>query len=542
MNVLKNTKLWSIFLLAVAMATYWPVISFNFPINPDAQYIFPVLLKISTISEYFNNLFSFQTIDFQPIRDLSLYIDLGFYNYFGINISVFHNLLLWIGACLVLGRIIKHVFAGLEDLEILLIITGFLVYPLFVQTISWGIARKHILTFLFILLATLQWIKANEESKHKSTIFATLFYFFSILSQPITLLWPLWAVVYTFLKRTSSRLNTFIKLIPAFVIMIVVTIINFSYYEKSPVFAKYYGTKTDELFEISDKILAFGHYLFQMLLPYWLSFTYTLGHWSTLGGLGLLGLIIFLVFGLKVNLKFFIIWATYILLPLAVVISKSRTLYDTYLLVPTIGLLFIFLAIKEKMPKFKFKHLIYSCSIIIWMSLSHYESSAWTDEVELTRRSFFRRPHCLTAFQYLRMSYENDRPPQSPEAKKFIYNYKCDAFEITAANLINLKAYLLYYEEDLSNEERIAKLEKLAPAGILPNLALVALNLKLKKFNDADQNIKGLILSWSKNKYRDEYIPIVKKSVYPYCEKLHNLQCLEMLKPFLKQQSSILYK
>ena len=154
--------------------------------------------------------------------------------------------------------------------------------------------------------------------------------------------------------------------------MIIMTIINFRYYETSPLFAQYYGTKTDEIFEISDKILALGHYLFQMILPYWLSFTYTLGHWSTLAGLGFLGFIILLVIGFKVNYKFVFVWASFSMLPLVVIISKSRTLYDTYLLVPTVGILFIFLAIKEKLPKFKFKYHLYVCFIILWISLSHH--------------------------------------------------------------------------------------------------------------------------------------------------------------------------
>ena len=543
MKALQNQKLWPIYLLIIAIFAYWPVLGSLSPINPDAQYIFPVLLETQNLFDYFDKLLSYQTLDFQPVRDLSFYVDILFYKNFLINSSIYQNIIFWVMGCLVLGRIIKKVVPTLKDVEIFFIIVAFLVYPLFSQAVSWGVARKHILAFLFILIATNAWISKEDGKNGKSAIYSSVFYLLSVLSQPITLLWPVWAIAYDFLSLRSHRIKRGLFLIPAFAILLTVTYFNFQYYQTSPLFAKLYGTKTDELFEISDKVLALGHYLYQMTAPYLLSYSYTLGHWSTLAGLGVLGILSLLLIKFNSGIRYISIWALYSLLPLAVVISKSRTLYDTYLLVPTVGLLFLLLGIKEKLPSIpSLKLFFYGGMIIVWFGLTNYESSGWMNEVELTKRSFERRPSCLTSFQYLRMSYENNSLPTSPDAKRYLYNYKCEAFEMSGDSLLNLQTYLLYYEEDFTPEVRINKLSMMAQRGFLPGITLIAIYLKFEKFPEADKAIEEFIQTRGNIRYRNEYIPIVNHVVYPYCFQKHNVRCTAMLKPFIIQPNSILYK
>lgn len=536
MSDIFKKSVWPLSILLLGIVTYLPLIIFKSPVNPDAQFIIPILIKTHSIGEYFNLLTSWMTLDFQPVRDLSLLIDLKVFEYFGLNISVFHNLLLWVISSIAVGRLLKKIFPELSDLEINLICACIVVYPLFTQAISWGVARKHILAFLFCTLATLKWVRPKSNS-----ISATLFYFLAVLSQPIALLWPIWALSYEYFITDKNQQKRYAQLVPAFLILCVVGYVNYLYYETSPLFAQLYGTKTNELLEISDKVLAVGHYIFQMFFPYLLSFIYTLGHWSTLVGLILLGAFSYLLLGLKINRRFAFVWGLYIFLPLSIVITKSRVLYDTYLLIPVMGALILVIAIKLKLPDFKFKNHAYIFLIIFWAAFSYSEASGWKNEIQLTQRSFERRPTCLSAFQYLRMSYENDLPPESPEARKFLYNNECEAFEMGGQDLLNLQAYILYYEADFPLEERIIKMQNIASKGIFPNMALAALYLKSQRPADATNTINQLISTWGDHKFRDEFIPIAFK-LKPFCEETKNSECLRVLQPFVSKKEGLSYK
>jgi hypothetical protein len=95
MNTLMNPKVQATLLLTLGIITYFPIISSSTNVNPDAQFIIPILESATGLTDYLNKLVHFNTLDFQPIRDLSLYLDLKTYSLFGINISVFQNVIIW---------------------------------------------------------------------------------------------------------------------------------------------------------------------------------------------------------------------------------------------------------------------------------------------------------------------------------------------------------------------------------------------------------------------------------------------------------------
>jgi hypothetical protein len=87
-------------------------------VNPDTQFIFPILENIKGVFNYFDYLIGFRTLDFQPVRYLSLYIDLFVFNSTGFNITIFYNVLLWVSSCYILVK-------NLSKSEILLITAFF---------------------------------------------------------------------------------------------------------------------------------------------------------------------------------------------------------------------------------------------------------------------------------------------------------------------------------------------------------------------------------------------------------------------------------
>jgi hypothetical protein len=510
-------------------------------VNPDAQFIIPILKSVSSASEYLKLLVTFNTLDIHPVRDLSLLIDIKIFDWTGFNPTIFHNLLLWVGIGWIIDLFIKKMFPTIGDQERLLIVLCFLVYPLFTQSVSWGVARKHLLALLFALIASYKAISIDKPYRYEDSLFFNFFYTCAILSQPITLLLPFWLGLYVYLKRPRLLKSALKMFVPGFIIFVIVLLVNYAYYESSHIFLTSYGPKTNEMLELSDKILALGHYIFQLFFPYLLSFTYTLGHWSTLAGLILLGVLSYIILGFKIDKREIIIWGAFIILPLSIILLKSSTLYDTCLLLPAFGVLILLLKIREKLGDIQWKLPLFGL-ILFWTSYSHYEVRGWRDEVVLMEKGFKRRPTCLTAFGYLKMSYENNRPPETATARRFLYNYECDKFEMRGQHMLNMHAYLLYYENDLPQEDRIARLEKISEVAILPGMALAALYLKLNETQKARATIKELVNRWGQKRYKSEKILIASEVLNPFCVREGNLECQKLLQPFIHEKESIFYK
>lgn len=508
-------------LLITCCVAYIPVLFQPATTNPDAQFIIPSLLSSQGISGYLNNLFHLRTIDIQPVRDLSLWMDILIFQFTGVSSMVFQNVIFWSLSVFVLFRILENEFREKFKKETLFFICLlFLVYPLFSQTISWGVARKHVLSFLFGLLATHQ-LLADKKG-------FTLFYSLSVFSQPISLLLPVWAI----LKRPSK------KLVPAIVIMLLAAVANYIYYTESPVFRTLFGQKTDDAFALGEKLLATGHYTFQLIFPYLLSQIYTLGHWSTLAGL-----IIFVVIAsilIKSKSKAAWLWAVYIFLPLSIVIVKSTTLYDTYLLFPAAGLLMMTLTLvtRIELPKLHWTGFVI---LTFFFAFTLREANFWNSEIELTKRSFERRPECLSAIHYLRMVYENGERPGNQEAKNFLRNHECQNLRISGQYIVNVEASLMYYEEDFPLEKRVATLERLSKFGIYPQLALAALYINAGRREEAREQVLAMIDLWQKTRFKPEYIPLVHLTIEPFCEKEGIPGCRQLISPFVKKRSTFSY-
>lgn len=526
-------------LTVLALISYWPILHPATLVNPDAQLVIPILLKASSIGEYFKFLFHFFTLDFQPIRDLSLLIDISIFNSTGFNSMILHNLVWWIASLFVLEKILKNIHPTIKSQYLFLIIALFSIYPLFSQTVGWGIARKHLLSFFFTLLATERLTRAYSPLNLKASLLVASYALLAILSQPINVLWSLWALIYCWQKKNLK--TQFKYLAPALIIMVAGIALNYLYYTQSPVFLTYYGKKTNEAFAFSDMILALGHYFFQIFIPYLLAFTYTLAHWSTLVGIPLIVCFFYILHKRKIASSFILIWGSFALLPLLVILNKPSMLFDSYLLVPATGVLILFIPLLQS---FKLKYLsqIAIIAIILWSALNIHQVQQWNDDYLLAKRSFERRPSCLAAAIYLSVSYENEQLPTDKAARDFIYNYECPAFSYTGKSQINLQAYMLFYETDLSFEERRNALEKISQMGIVPQFLLSSFYIKHQMFQQADESIETLVAKWRGKRYSEQHFLVVEKILKPYCEEKRHALCLEVIKPFDHKRSALFYR
>ena len=526
-------------LTILALISYWPILFTQQLVNPDAQLVFPILLKATTLGEYLKFLLHFFTLDFQPIRDLSLLIDISIFNSTGFNSMILQNLVWWIASLCVLEKLIKNTHPTIKAQHVFCIVALFSIYPLFSQTVGWGLARKHLLSFFFTLLATERLTRQDSPLNLKASLILASYSLLAILSQPINVLWALWALIYSW---QNKLLKTQLKyLTPALIIMAAGIVINYLYYTQSPVFLAYYGKKTNEAFAFSDMILALGHYFFQIFIPYLLAFTYTLAHWSTLVGIPLMVCFFYVLHKRKIASSFILIWSSFALLPLLVILNKPSMLFDSYLLIPATGVLILLIPLLQS---FKLKYLpqIAIIALIIWSALNIHQVQQWKDDHLLAKRSFERRPSCLAAAMYLSVSYENEQLPTDKAARDFIYNFECPAFSYTGKSQINLQAYMLFYETDLSFEERKNALEKISQMGIVPQFLLSSFYIKHQMYQEADESIEMLVAKWRGKRYSEQHILVVEKMLKPYCEEKRHALCLEVIKPFDHKRSTLFYK
>jgi hypothetical protein len=418
-----------------------------------------------------------------------------------------------------------------------------MVYPLFSQSIAWGVARKHILAFLFSAMITEIWLRKRDTFNLKDASIITSLYACSVLSQPISVLWPCWALVHLLLTQPKLIKNALKVFVPLFLVFTSVILINYFYYELSPVFLSNNRSITKNSFNFADCILATGHYVFQIFYPYLLSYRYTLSHWATLFGLVILGFVILIIRSLKIEGKWAITWGVFTILPIIMALTNPTAQYDTYLLIPSLGALILFISLVEKLPKLpkKIANSLILGFVLFWSGLTNLESRTWQSELAMVKKSFERRPSCLSAGDYLSISYENEK--QGPvRAKNYILNYDCNSFGYMGKKLIILQAYMLFYESDLPLEYRLERLGILSKIEFFPHAVLASLYLTKKMYKKANIEIDAIELKWKDHRFKPEYVPIIALYLAPYCNQNKRNACMGIADSFTRKAPSIFYK
>lgn len=162
----------------------------------DDEYI---LAPIVNAKDFFS-IYSGEVIDIQPVRDLTYWIDLKIQPYFTFNTYKMTNLIIWY-LCFVL---IYFMFVGFNETYKIqiskiacLVIAGIiLMHPSMSIPIAWISSRKHLLAFMFILLATTLHLRFLRNNLKRFFFFSQLAFVLSLLSHVIYAPWCLW-VLYT---------------------------------------------------------------------------------------------------------------------------------------------------------------------------------------------------------------------------------------------------------------------------------------------------------------------------------------------------------
>jgi hypothetical protein len=228
--MIRNIKLISILVHSTILIS-WTFIHFDLlTLDPvlgrDDVYIFNNILMTENLLDYFKKMINGDYWDLQPVRDITLFFNKFLLQIFGhsylhlLNLIIAYLVLLKLKTFLMLKKV--------DTYQILIIILFIALHPLYNVTFAWITNRKHLLSILFILCYLSEWEKKNVLN-FKTTIFMIL----SILSQPITIFIPCFAIgLDTFLKKKITSQS-----ILQILILSIVIVSNYFFYREISHFA-----------------------------------------------------------------------------------------------------------------------------------------------------------------------------------------------------------------------------------------------------------------------------------------------------------------
>lgn len=526
MTVFTNTIFRSICFLAIILIVYSSIV-FQKTVSPDAPFILGYLDKSPDVIAYLKDLFAFRTWDFQPIRDLTLVVDLWVFNHWNINTFTLQNILYWSLAIYSVDKLVKKVFPNSDDRLRLVMVLAFAVYPLFSTSVAWTMARKHILSFLFIIMATNAFLTYLSSSRRSSLVLTHLFFILSILSQPINLLWAVWASGITFFSSKRHFKSTLTLLVP----MLLGIVVNKLYYSQSETFKSVFVLNLGT-FQIGDVILAFGHYIFQVLLPYFMGFYYDLGHWSIWIGIIIFFISVYLYRGLKLSQRHLLEWLSFAILPLSIVLVSPKALSDSYLLTTALGVfLVLYKVVDERLPRAQY---VMVPVLIFWSIHTNLQTKNWLNSYAFAENNYQARQNCSTATRLGRNSLI-EKGKLDPEVRVYILQNQC--FDVRSYHLlldvISFHTHMLFFEDQGEPDKKLEILKGYERHGDYPKFIRAALLIKLGRFPEANETLEKI----PKFEMENSYDPIIATTIGPYCQKTKNDKCLELIRPYLTKRN-----
>lgn len=512
-------------LSAVIFFTYSSVIGKK-TYNPDSSFTLPTLDDIQSPLQYIKLLGNFETIDFQPVRDVSFFFDLWIFRQTEVVSFSTINILLWAFSCWLILRLLERIVPVERRKGLALWVMCFAVFPLFSQGVSWGMARKHILAFPLFLLATnyyLDWLEGK-----KNWLKAYLFYVAASLSQPLVIFWPVWALAhYLVKKRPKHDAKKIFTLL--FITLITLLLTNYAYYTVgNQVVSDIFGKSSPRFSNISGMLLNLTFYARQMLYPYSLGFLYFPTWKQAWPGLLLIGGVITFLWFYRKDREIFS-WLIFASVPLPVFLPITGSVFDQYLIIPACGILILAARTWNRDSRLLWSGL--ASLVVGWSLFTHHQVSLWRDPIALNKRNFENSPSCKSALFYAHETY-NAQKKASPELSKYLGLKNCFATAVNHAPVsrnwvFSIEASMLFMEEELFTlEQRLARLEELGQYHYYPRLLLVTLLGKMNRASEVEK-ISEEILRRVGN-IPLELPSIILGQLRPYCQKNGLSFCLKV--------------
>lgn len=376
--------------------SHWPLLVEDPLLTRDDRSLIDPLRRIDSVGEYRDALSQRRLLDLQPVRDASFAVNLWLEAKTGHGLFHATNLLIWAAVVVLLYRLLRTlpVPAGVAVAAAAL----FAVHPTFAMATAWVAARKHLLSCLFILVATLGVRRAVRRQVSAPLVVGTVAaYALSVFSQPITLLWPLWAAVTAWVEDRSRRKS--LLLIPLLCLPVTIACgwLNLTYYSGTYV-EQVAAQKFVEGNHLGISLLAFGRSFFNLVMPVRIATSYDPGSPFNLAGLLLLAPFGFWVWK-RLPPREVISWGLFFSFPLAVVFGRMTQIFlsDPYLLTPGIGLtcLAVQLAAPLGMVSERRRRLAVALSLLVGGALlwsQRQVALSWRSEASVWARAYEIEP------------------------------------------------------------------------------------------------------------------------------------------------------
>jgi hypothetical protein len=376
-------------------------------IQYDDPMVVQAIEKIHSISEYGQALRIGAVVDLQPVRDLSYKINYWIADWTGRPYFHQTNVLCFLIALLGIYLLLLEWFPSSRFGNILFIhFLGF--SPLYVSSVAWITARKHLLSLMFIVWATWFLVRYLRGGRHAGWALS-LCYGLSVFSQPMNILWPAVAAVFLY---AYGRGRLWRVLLPSFLVALVVGVINIKYYSAQYEYisggsAKFAGGETHG---ISSSLLMIGRYGFQTFVPYWTSIAdYGFDSWQNL--VGLVGLALFFAllrkWGGRMEAGVAILGFISLLFPVVGRITQHSG-NDTYVLSASVTLsLWAYFLVRKVLHDYDLIHRFRPWALVVAFLLipmevafSKEKASVWDDRLRVFRQAYEVEPCFSSQAQY----------------------------------------------------------------------------------------------------------------------------------------------
>ncbi|MBF0301003.1 MAG: hypothetical protein HQK51_20005 [Oligoflexia bacterium] len=491
-------------LFSLMLLVHWKTISNDILLGYDDDYVVAPMEKVTGISDYISKIKSGEIYDLQPVRDFTFWFDFQIKKTLNIGPHHFTNLMVWTFILILLFSLL--VIQKIPNFMAYLLVSMYAFHPCFTNALLWVTARKHLLSTLFILLASYFLIRVvnNEKNKvcrsSKKYLFSIcIFYLLSCFSQPINILWPLWAFAFVIHQHNYSLDKLLNKrwIVTSLIllgILVTCAMLNNFYYTKVYVgqseIAKYVSEADNQ---ISYRLLSIGRSYWQTLVPFWSTPTsYYPGSIQNILGIVLIVIVVWGVY--KNRNRSLFIWLLFSVLPILVTTINLTNIFgsDTYILNTGIGMYIIgglVVGAYSSNPIFLQKRIKYFISaafiflLMAYIYLSYQVSSSWQSDLSL-----FERAVKIETTPFNLKSYIQKLLQKGEYKKSYISAQKLMEWDPYGYNVDQVYASSIYKNPEISIQNKIILLEnKLTIIEDSPWLKyyLAGLYASLSKFDKA---------------------------------------------------------
>ncbi len=388
---------------------YFPVLQESPILQFDDQNLILPLQDVHSFEDYWQRLSDNRILDLQPVRDLTFWTELQVENSLGTRNSHLVNLIIWLLILAVSARVMESLAPGSPWNPFLLLLLA--AHPVASTSVAWVASRKHLLSALFVLLATWLTLLRGRRNHWSFDLFILMSFLLSVFSQPISLAWPAWFFVFVFYRQPRIRPRDWVLLGFLGLISISAAYLNYRYYTGDLFLQKTPDSPpkiNEESFRnLWNRLLVLGRYTFQILIPIRpVGLPYWLWQWPSYVGMGLLSSLLIAQWKFRFFKNW--TWILFLCLPIAVMTIRltHHAGYDTYILVSLIGVSFL---LAESLRHRKLQKSV-AVGLLLILALfsygTHLQAQRWTSDEGVFAQAYESEGTLLATTGYVKLLLE----------------------------------------------------------------------------------------------------------------------------------------